>query len=534
SFFDRLPGKVRICTDDFPRGRYVDAALLQKGDTFRVTADEALAGDGRVIAGAGSVDESALTGEARPIEKQAGDTVSSGTCLISGDMRVRATAVGENAMVGQLTAIMEKALSDKTAMEGATDRALRYFVPTIVLLAAATGSICLLAGFGVRESMIRAITVLVISCPCALGVAIPLARVAGISLAAKIGVLVHDFSAFEGIRKMGAYVFDKTGTLTRGRWEFLDVVPADGRRATSILSMAAGLESFSGHWVGRAIAFAAEQRHIGAAATPADATEYDNGIAGTIDGVSVKIGSARFVADVLGNIENRIDNSGVSEETAVSAVYMTIGDALAAVFYFGDRVRDSSEAVIAALRERGKTLCLISGDGSRTTAQIGGMLGISDCHGGMRPEEKAAFVKNLKQEGHRVVMVGDGVNDVPALASADLGIAVHGGHQIGNEASAVTLMGNDPKQILDFERLAGRVAKTIRQNLVFTFAYNAVAIPVAMSGLLNPLVAVTAMLLSSLSVTGNTLRLSVGGVPAHSQEERPAQFPGSELTKETA
>jgi heavy metal translocating P-type ATPase len=503
AFFALQPAKARIVSEQSPQGRYADARMLASGSIFRAMADEILAADGRVVEGTARLDESSLTGEARPVEKGPGDSVSGGTRVVAGDIRVKATAVGEASMVGQLIAIMEKALENKTGFEDAADRVLRYFVPGIVLLALATGVFCLVFGLGVRESWIRAITVMVISCPCALGVAVPLARVAGISFAGRAGILVHDFSAFERIGKAGAFVFDKTGTLTRGTWDLLEVQALGGRSEPGVLAMAAGLESGAAHSAGEAIVRAAKERGVEPAA--AEAVEFfENGISGVIGDRRVKIGAAGFAGDASAGLEEPRGESA----SAVSGIYLSVDGERAAVFRFGDTLRPSAASLISALKARGIRVSLVSGDGGKTTRIVGESLGISDCHGGMRPREKAAFVDALRAGGSFTAMVGDGVNDVPALASADLAIAVHSGRRIGREASAITLMGNEPRQILDFYYLAARVTRTIRQNLIFSFIYNTVSIPVAMSGLLNPLVAVTAMILSSLSVTGNTLRMS--------------------------
>ncbi|MDZ7833493.1 MAG: cation-translocating P-type ATPase [Desulfobacterales bacterium] len=507
SFFALQPKKARIISGSFPEGRYAAASALSEGDMFRVMADEVIAADGRIIEGAARVDESSLTGEARPVDKTAGDRVSSGTRVLSGDLKIRATAVGRDSMVGQLTAIMENALAGKTGLEDVTDRVLRFFVPGIILLALATGAVCLGFGLGVRESWIRAITVMVISCPCALGVAIPLARVAGISLAGRAGILVHEFSAFDRIDQINAVIFDKTGTLTKGVWELLEIDTPEGHSEASVLELAAGLEAYSTHYIGEAIVGAAREKGVTPAAANG-AAETENGISGDISGRRVMIGAARFLADHIPDADIINKSRDFESGRAVSEVYMSVDGRIAAVFRFGDTLRASSAALVQALKNKNIAVSLISGDGGPATRRVARELGITDAHGGMRPEEKAEFVNSMKNKGFQVAMVGDGVNDLPALASADLGIAVHSGRQIGREASAITLMGNEPRQILYFYALAGNVTRTIRQNLIFSFIYNIVSIPIAMSGLLNPLVAVTAMMLSSLSVTGNTLRLS--------------------------
>jgi heavy metal translocating P-type ATPase len=506
-FFELQPSKIRICTEQFPQGKYVNARLLSPKDVFRVQAGEIVPADGRILKGEAHIDESTLTGEARPIHKQKGDILNSGTTVLSGSLQVSALAVGEDSLVGQLISVMEASLDQKSNMEDITDKALKYFVPAIILLAMSTAMVCLLLGFSVQHAVIRAVTVMVISCPCALGVAIPLARVAGISLAGKNGILVHHFSAFEKIRNIDAFVFDKTGTLTRGEWNLIKIETLNDWALDKVLSLAAGLETHSGHYAGEAIVHAAQDNNI-APATATRVAETDNGISGYVENSLVKIGAAAFFSGEPVTTQQYHDHEKTDTEPVVSTVHMRVDAKPCALFHFGDALRASSKTVIQDLKDRGKKLALISGDGQRTTRMIGDLVGISECRGGMLPENKAEFVNALRNRGHLVAMVGDGVNDVPALASADLGIAVHSGHRIGMEASGITLMGNDPAQILTFSALASHVSRTIQQNLVFSFLYNTISIPIAMSGLLNPLVAVCAMLMSSLSVTGNTLYLT--------------------------
>ncbi len=506
-FFELQPSKIRICTEHFPEGKYVNAKLLSPGDMFCVEAGEIVPADGRIIKGDARIDESTLTGEARPIHKQRGDLVNSGTTIISGSLKVSAHAVGEDSLVGQLISVMEASLDQKSKMEDVTGKALKYFVPAIVLLAMGTAMVCLLLGFSAQHAIIRAVTVMVISCPCALGVAIPLARVAGISLAGRNGILVHHFSAFEKIKNINAFVFDKTGTLTRGEWDLIETETLNDWPMEKVLSLAAGLETHSRHYAGEAIVHAAQENNI-APATATHVTETDNGISGYVESSLVKIGSAAFLSGEPVTTRQYHGNGKTEKASVISTVHMHIDEKPCALFHFGDAVRASSKTVIQDLKDRGMQLALISGDAEGTTRTIGKLVGISECHGSMLPEDKSDFVNTLRDQGHCVAMVGDGVNDVPALASADLGIAVHSGHRIGMEASGITLMGNDPVQILTFSALASHVSRTIKQNLVFTFLYNIISIPIAMSGLLNPLVAVCAMLMSSLSVTGNTLYLA--------------------------
>jgi len=480
-FFELQPSKVRICTEKYPQGRYVDARQLSPRDIFRVEAGEIVPADGRIMKGDARLDESTLTGEARPIHKQKGDIVNSGTTVISGFLQVSAHAVGKNSLVGQLISVMEAALDKKAPMEDITDKALKYFVPAIVLLSFGTAAVCISMGIGVQHAIIRAVTVMVISCPCALGVAIPLARVAGISLAGKNGILVHHFSAFEKIRNVNAFVFDKTGTITRGGWELIQTELLNDWSMEKVLSFAAGIETHSFHYAGEAIVHAAKKKNF-APATATRITETDNGISGYIENDFVKIGSANFLYGPANNTPSYHGDAETEKTSAISTVHMSVNGKPCALFHFGDIVRSSSKIVIRNLKEQGMKYALISGDGQQTTQKIGHIVGISECQGDMQPDNKSEFINTWRDQGYFVAMVGDGVNDVPALASADLGIAVHSGHRIGMEASGITLMGNDPAQILTFFELAQHVSRTIQQNLVFTFLYNLISIPIAMVG----------------------------------------------------
>ncbi|MGW8303553.1 MAG: heavy metal translocating P-type ATPase, partial [Desulfobacterales bacterium] len=339
-----------------------------------------------------------------------------------------------------------------------------------------------------------------------LGIAIPLARVAGISIAGKKGILVRNFTAFEMADRISAFVFDKTGTITHGNWTLQKIaafVPYDENYA---LKLAAGLEQNSDHFIGQEILRQAQKRNI-EPATINEIQSEENGVIGRFDGDIVKIGSAAFLKDTTVKFNKLPESDGNPYGSAYSYVYMSIADRPAAVFVFGDSIRNGARAIVEKLNQQGFRLALVSGDGIETTRAIAKDLGIHDVYGGQMPQDKVAIVKTLQGQDHPVAMVGDGINDAPALVQADLSLAVHSGANLGEEVADVTLMRAEPEQLIDFFRFAGAVNKKIRQNLIFTFAYNVIGIPMAMSGLLTPLVAVSAMLLSSISVIGNTLML---------------------------
>ena len=352
----------------------------------------------------------------------------------------------------------------------------------------------------------RAVTVMVISCPCALGIAIPLARVAGISIAGKKGILVRNFRAFEQADKVDSFVFDKTGTITEGRWDLLEIITLDEPDADEALALAAGLEKNSDHFIAHEIIKQAKNRQI----EPVQIEHIQSdakGLAGDCDGRQIKIGSAEWLAGELSQIDSTNAARLSVAQSQHSCVYLSVDGKLVAVFTFGDALRTGSPATIQKLRDRGYRLALVSGDGEHTTRAIGQKVGLDASYGGKMPQDKAAFIHEWQTQGMRVAMVGDGINDAPALVQSDLSIAMHAGGQLSKEMADITLMRAEPEQIVDFLDFAGRVNKKIYQNLAFTFLYNTISIPIAMLGLLTPLIAVSAMLLSSLSVTFNTLLL---------------------------
>jgi heavy metal translocating P-type ATPase len=506
NFFALMPSKVRICTDSFPDGRYVAMEQLAEGDIFRVAETELVAADGCIVSGSGAVEESSLTGEPLPIIKKPGDFIRSGARVKQGSFKIKAEKIGKDSTLGQMMQIIEKTLLTKMPIEGKTDVILQWFVPIILMLAATAGTACRLAGLSLETSILRAVTVMVISCPCALGIAIPLARVAGISIAGKKGILVRNFAAFEMVRRITAFVFDKTGTITHGNWSLQKIAAFAPYDENLGLELAAGLEKNADHFIGREILRQAQKRNIEPATVDIIRTE-ENGVIGRFDGDIVRIGSADFMKDTIGKFNKLSESNGVQSGSAYSYVYMSIADRPATVFVFGDRVRNGARATVEKLLQQGFRLALVSGDGIETTRAIAVDVGIHEAHGAQMPQDKVTIVQTLQGRNHLVAMVGDGINDAPALVQADLSLAVHSGANLGEDVADVTLMRAEPEQLIDFLGFAGAVNKKISQNLIFTFAYNVISIPIAMSGLLSPLVAVSAMLLSSISVIGNTLML---------------------------
>jgi heavy metal translocating P-type ATPase len=506
NFFALMPTKVKLCSDAFPDGRYVAIGQLTEGAVFRVSETEIVPADGRIITGSGAVEESALTGEPAPIDKKPGDMVKSGSRVRRGGFTIKAEKVGNDAILGQMMQIIEKTLLTKMPVEGKTDVILQWFVPVIIVLAVITAMACRFLGLSLETSILRAVTVMVISCPCALGIAIPLARVAGISISGKKGILVRNFAAFEMADRITAVVFDKTGTITHGNWTLQKIITPAPFGEKRVFALAAGLEQDSDHFIGQEILRQAQKRNIEPATIKKIRTE-ENGIIGRFNGDLVRIGSVDFLRDAAVNLDMLAGSDELPQGSAYSYVYMSIGNRLAAVFVFGDSIRAGARTTVEKLRRRGFRLALVSGDGNETSRAVAKSVGIHDAYGSQMPKDKAAIVKALQDQNDLVAMVGDGINDAPALVQADLSLAVHSGANLGKEVADVTLMRAEPEQLIDFLSFAAAVNKKISQNLIFTFTYNIISIPLAMSGLLTPLVAVSAMLLSSISVIGNTLML---------------------------
>ncbi len=503
SFFALQPTKVRMITDQWPKGRYVAIERLQPGDRFCVEGDEIVPADGRVISGMATLDESALTGEPRPVRIKSGSLVKSGTRVLEGRITASAVKVGSDTILGRMIAIMSRSLEQKSVFESRTDRLLRWFVPVIVSLSGITGLICLWQGLSFDQSVIRAVTVMVISCPCALGVAIPMARLAGISLAGRNGILVRDIEAFERAVAIDCVVFDKTGTLTRGRWEVIHIESHGQVSDDDVLALAAGLERSSDHEIARAIRVYAKEKGIVPAAVT-DVTAFPDGVQGRFGKQSLRIGSPTFAWN---DARPARDMDGGQPDRLTSRVFFSVDGHPAAILLFGDRIRPSVPSMVTDLKKEIADIHLISGDGETPTQTVAQGVGLTQAHGGLLPADKADYIQSLVDRGRQVAMAGDGVNDAAAMAVAHLAVAVHSGQGLAKEAAHITLMRGDPSQLLDFLYLSRQVSRKVLQNLWCAWIYNLISIPVAMSGLLTPLVAATAMLLSSLTVIGNTLLL---------------------------
>jgi len=506
-FFSLVPQKVRICAAQFPRGRYVSIKQLAEGDSFLAEEGEILAADGIVTQGAAVIDESSITGEAKPVNVRLKDTVKSGTRIISGKIQVKAVKVGDNSILGRMLAIMENSLSEKTAQTQRFENILKFFVPSVIGFSVVTYFFWMLYGLPSYDAFNRGISVMVISCPCALGIAVPLALVAGVSAAGKKGILVRDFEAFERVDGLDTIVFDKTGTLTTGQLKVLGMDTVNDFSEQKISRVIYAMEQGSDHYIAHTISAYGVSRNIPLLELE-DVNYHDNGISCGFQDETYCFGSMDFMNKSLPEGPSFVSFSR-QDAQIITTVFLSANDKIVAAVHLGDSMKTGVKRLVSDLYKMGLTCFLISGDAEKATLAAGSFVQIpaENTHGGLLPHEKAEFIKKLKQSGKKVAMVGDGVNDAPAMGQSDIAMAVHSGLNPGEGVAAITLMQETPIQIIDFIPLAKRVNRKVKQNLVFALIYNIISIPVAAAGFLNPIIAATAMLFSSLSVTCNTLLL---------------------------
>jgi Cu+-exporting ATPase len=499
-------GKIRIVEGG--REKWVDAEMARPKDRFMVLSGETIPLDSRVVGGSGLVDESLLTGEARPRPKGPGDPVIGGSTVRDGQMTLEAVHTADGSTVRQIIDRVEEALSGKDTHELLADRISRLFIPVVFAVAGATALACGLSDASLDEALLRCLTVVLISCPCALGIAIPLVKVAVIGLARKKGVHVRESGALERMKDLDTIVFDKTGTLTEGTYA-LEAVIGGGLDDRTILSRLAAIEVASPHFLAREIVREAARR--GGRPLQAQAVEAvpGLGVKGRVEGVETCLGNRRFMEGCGFFLPDAMDREAASwEKRGRTTAFFAWERSVRGFLIFGDPVRPGANEAVRLLCERGIDVWLISGDARTTTEAVAESLGITRFAGQALPAEKVDHIRRLQDEGRRVGMVGDGLNDAAALAQADVGCAFGPASGTLRNASDITFLSPDPRKLLDAIALSALATRTMRQNLFFAFSYNAVAIPVAALGLLNPLIAVLAMFASSLVVTANALRIS--------------------------
>jgi Cu+-exporting ATPase len=491
---------------------------LNVGDKLRVRPGEKVPVDGVILEGRSSLDESLITGESMPVTREAGGKVISGTLNQSGGFVMRADKVGRDTLLSQIVKMVAEAQRSRAPIQRLADQVAGWFVPTVIAVALiAFGA---WSYFGPEPRMafglVAAVSVLIIACPCALGLATPMSIMVGVGRGAQAGVLIKNAEALERMEKIDTLVVDKTGTLTEGKPKVVAIVAADGFEENEILRLAASVERSSEHPLADAIVRSAKERALELGKVEQFDSPTGKGATGKVDGKSILLGNSKFLAS-LGVATRSLDAEGERlRADGATVINIAVDGKLAGLFAIADPVKASTPAALKALAEEGVRVIMLTGDNKTTAKAVARQLGISDVEAEVLPDQKSAVVAKLQKAGRIVAMAGDGVNDAPALAAADVGIAMGTGTDVAMESAGVTLLKGDLGGIVRARKLSQATMRNIRQNLFFAFIYNAAGIPIAagilypsFGILLSPIIAAAAMALSSVSVVGNALRLRV-------------------------
>ncbi|MAY61105.1 MAG: copper-translocating P-type ATPase [Rhizobiales bacterium] len=515
ALLDLAPKTARRITPD---GDEYDVPLenIIEGDRLRVRPGEAVPVDGTVISGTTNIDESMLTGEPIPVEKGEGDSVAGGTLNKNGSLVIEAARVGDETMLARIVAMVSSAQRSRAPIQGLADRVSSYFVPSVVIAAVAAFVVWLIVGPepAFAFAIVSAVSVLIIACPCALGLATPMSIMTATGRGAQAGVLIKDAEALERMARVDTVIVDKTGTLTVGRPKLTDVIVADGADEADLLALLRGVETGSEHPLAEAIVEGISERGINAAGVSDFEAVTGKGVQARADGRTIAFGNAALM-EMVGADRSSLD--AVADELrgeGKTAMYAAIDGKLAGLIAVADPIKETSKDAIAALHEAGLTVIMATGDNETTARAVARAVGIDEVRAGVLPEDKKALVDELHRKGRRVAMAGDGVNDAPALAAADVGIAMGTGADVAVESAGITLLKGDLTGVVRARRLSEATLRNIKQNLFFAFVYNSAGVPLAagilypLTGtLLSPMVAAAAMSLSSVSVISNALRL---------------------------
>jgi P-type Cu+ transporter len=501
-----------------PDGTEYDAPLanIMAGDRLRVRPGDAVPVDGVIDEGVSSVDESLMTGEAMPVEKAVGDPVTGGTINKNGSLVMTAGRVGAETVLAQIVAMVSNAKRSRAPIQGVADKIAAVFVPVVLVIAVAAFVAWMIWGPApaLAYAITAAVSVLIIACPCALGLATPISITTAAGRGAQAGVLIKDAEALERMAGVDTLIVDKTGTLTIGKPALTDVVVLAGVDEGMILTLAAALEKGSEHPLAEAIVAGAKAKGIEAGDTKDFVAVTGKGVQGTVTGRKVALGNAAMMQDMGLNTTAAEAQAGTLRASGKTAMFVAVDGVLAGIVAVADPVRPTTAAAIKELHAQGLRIIMATGDNERTAHAVAGPLGIDEVRAGVLPDDKRALIEKLRAEGRKVAMAGDGVNDAPALAAADVGIAMGTGADVAVESAGLTLLGGDLMGIVRARKLAHATVRNIKQNLFFAFAYNAIGIPVAAGvlypftgTLLSPMIAAAAMSLSSVSVISNALRL---------------------------
>ena len=493
----------------------IDAIAV--GDLLRVRPGEKIPVDGVVREGRSSVDESMVTGESMPVSKAEGARVIGGTVNQDGGLILRADRVGRDTMLARIVDLVARAQRSRAPIQRLADRVAGWFVPAVIAAALLAFAAWMVFGPEPRLTfaLVAAVTVLIIACPCALGLATPMSIMVGVGRGAHSGILIRDAQALERLEHVDTVVIDKTGTLTEGKPKVVRIIPADGFDEKQLLRLAASVERGSGHPLAQAIQDAAKERQIAPGEVGDFASPAGKGATGIVDGKAVALGNAMLMTELRIATPDLDGAAEAARRDGATAIYVAVDGRAAGVIAIADPVKPSAQAALQALRGDGLRVVMLTGDNLTTARAVAARLGIEEIEAGVLPARKSEVVQRLRSEGRCVAMVGDGVNDAPALAAADVGIAMGGGTDVAIESAGITLLTGDLTGLLRARRLSVATMRNIRQNLAFAFIYNAAGVPIAAGVLypvfgilLSPMVGAAAMALSSVSVIGNALRLA--------------------------
>lgn len=490
---------------------------IATGDRLRVRPGEKIPVDSVVTEGRSFVDESMVTGESMPVPKAEADRVIGGTVNQSGGLVLRAEKVGRDTMLARIVDMVARAQRSRAPIQRLADQVAGWFVPVVIAAAVLAFAAWMIFGPEPRFTfaMVAAVTVLIIACPCALGLATPMSIMVGIGRGAQTGILIRDADALQRFERVDTVVIDKTGTLTEGRPKVVSIVAADGIDENQLLRLAASVERGSEHPLAQAILNAASERKLDLAEARDFAALSGKGVTATVEGQTIAPGNAMLMKELNVATKDLDASAEAARQKGATAIYVAIDGRAAGVIAIADPIKPSAKSALQKLREDGLRVVMLTGDNVTTARAVAAQLGIGEIEAGVLPERKSEVVQRLRQEGRRVAMVGDGVNDAPALAAADVGVAMGSGTDVAIESAGVTLLTGDLMGIVRARRLSVATMRNIRQNLGFAFLYNAAGVPIAAGVLypvfgilLSPMIGAAAMALSSVSVIANALRLS--------------------------